>query len=230
MIHAIPVITIDGPSGTGKGTLAALLAKQLGFYLLDSGALYRALAWVILEQTLDPRKEQALNTLLTETTLELRTHSPVEPFEIWCNGRNVSEVIRQESVGNMASRIATIPMVRQYLVQYQRMMCRMPGLVADGRDMGSVIFPEAVLKFYLDARFEIRVERRFKQLKAKGVNVSLHNIAKNLIDRDARDQTREFSPMHCTSDMVRIDTSDLDVDAVFECMRVELRERLQNIN
>ncbi len=228
MIQSVPVITIDGPSGTGKGTLAALLAKQLGFYLLDSGALYRALAWTILEQSIDPKKEQALNVLLKETNLELRTHSPVKPPEIWCNGRNVNEVIRQESVSNMASKIATIPMVRQYLVQYQRMMRRMPGLIADGRDMGSVIFPEAIVKFYLDARLETRVERRLKQLKAKGVNVNLHDIRQNLIDRDARDENRKLSPMKCMSDMIRIDTSDLDINAVFDCMRVELQERLQS--
>lgn len=230
MTQEIPVITIDGPSGTGKGTIAAKLAEKLGFYLLDSGALYRALAWSVLHKGINPEEEVALSHLLETAHLELRTNSPVDPPEVWCEDQNISAAIREESVGNMASRIAAVPLVRQHLLRYQRMMRRSPGLIADGRDMGSVIFPDASAKFYLDASPEIRVQRRYNQLKQKGINVSLPDIREDLALRDYRDEHRDIAPMKVMPDMIRIDTSDLNIDEVFGRVMAELRMRLHNLN
>lgn len=223
----IPVITIDGPSGTGKGAIAALLAEKLGFHLLDSGALYRALGWAVLHKTINPEEESGLSVMLDEIDLELRANSPTDAPEIWCEGHDISEVIREEAVGNMASKIASIPLVREHLLKYQRMMRQTPGLIADGRDMGSVVFPDATVKFYLDANQEIRTERRFKQLKEKGIDVSLRDIREDLAARDYRDEHRKISPMKAMPDMIRIDTSDLDIDTVFERVIGELPMQLQ---
>lgn len=230
MTQEIPVITIDGPSGTGKGTIAARLAKKLGFYLLDSGALYRALAWSVLHKGTNPEEEAALSHLLETAHLELRTNSPANPPEVWCEDQNISAAIREESVGNMASRIAAIPLVRQHLLRYQRMMRRAPGLIADGRDMGSVIFPDASAKFYLDASPEIRVQRRYNQLKQKGISVSLPDIREDLASRDYRDEHRDIAPMKVMPDMIRIDTSDLNIDEVFGRVMAELQMRLHKVN
>ena len=216
MNQSIPVITIDGPSGTGKGTIATLLAEQLGFHLLDSGALYRALAWAVLEKGIDPEEELALNALLDGLDLELRTKLATDMPRIWCDGQDISEAIRAEQVGNMASKMAALPMIRHHLLKYQRRMRRAPGLIADGRDMGSVVFPDAAVKFYLDADPEIRAKRRYKQLKEKGISVSLRDIREDLAARDYRDEHRALSPMKAMPDMIWIDTSSLDINAVFE--------------
>lgn len=226
MQQAIPVITIDGPSGTGKGTVAALLAEKLGFHLLDSGALYRALAWAVLEKQIDPNDLSAMSVLAETLDLELHPNAPTEAPQIWYEGHDISEAIREEPVGNMASKIAAIPVVREHLLKYQRMMRQKPGLIADGRDMGSVVFPDATVKFYLYATPEIRAERRYKQLKEKGISVSLRDIQEDLASRDYRDEHRKISPMKALPDMIRIDTSDLDINAVFERVMAELQAQL----
>lgn len=230
MAQHIPVITIDGPSGTGKGTIAALLAEKLGFHLLDSGALYRALAWAVLHKKINPEEGPELSAMLDEVDLELRAGSPTEAPEIWCEGQDISQVIREEAVGNMASKIAALPIIREHLLKYQRMMRHEPGLIADGRDMGSVVFPDADVKFYLDASAEIRAERRFNQLKEKGIDASLRDIHEDLVERDYRDEHRAISPMKAMPDMIRIDTSSLDIETVYEEVMGKLRERLQLTN
>ncbi len=225
--NKIPVITIDGPSGTGKGTLATLLAKSLGWHLLDSGALYRAMAWAVLKQNIDYKDEKALSEMLEKSELELRETTPDDPPQIWSHGEDISEAIRLEEVGTMASKIAAIPAVRARLLHYQRKTRRHPGLIADGRDMGSVVFPDASLKFFLKADSEVRSNRRHNQLKQKGISVSLRDIRKDLVKRDDRDENREISPMKAMPDMILIDTSDLTIEQVFSRVMEELRERLQ---
>jgi len=222
----IPVITIDGPSGTGKGTIASLLAKELGWHLLDSGALYRAMAWVVLEENFDPSDEAGLAKLLDDVDLELRETSPEMPPQIWCQGQDISEAIRQEACGTMASKIAALPIVRSHLLRYQRIMRRAPGLIADGRDMGSVVFPDADVKFFLSADQEVRANRRYNQLKEKGISVSLRDVREDLAMRDQRDESREISPMKAMPDMLLIDTTDLVVDQVFSRVMERLHERL----
>lgn len=224
----IPVITIDGPSGTGKGTIAALLAKSLGWHLLDSGALYRAMAWVVLEENFHPSDEAELAKLLDAVDLELRETSPEMLPQIWCQGQDISEAIRQEACGTMASKIAALPIVRAHLLRYQRIARRAPGLIADGRDMGSVVFPDADVKFFLSADQEVRANRRYNQLKEKGISVSLRDVREDLAMRDQRDENREISPMKAMPDMLLIDTTDLVVDQVFSRVMERLHERLIN--
>lgn len=230
MTKDIPVITIDGPSGTGKGTLASLLADHLQWHMLDSGALYRALAWAVLERSVDPSDEVSLKNMLDDVELELIAESPTEAPKIICDGQNINDQIREEAVGNMASKIAAIPLIRDHLMRYQRMMRQAPGLIADGRDMGSVVFPDANVKFYLEASPEVRAKRRYNQLKEKGISVSLPSIREDLDSRDYRDEHRSISPMKAESDMIRIDTSDLDIEQVLERVLGELRKQLQSIN
>ena len=222
----IPVVTIDGPSGTGKGTIAGLLAKQLGWHMLDSGALYRAMAWAALHENVDPENESALTQLLSHVELELHETTVDAPPAIWCQGQDISEAIRMEDCGVMASKVAVVPAVRAHLMRYQWMMRRSPGLVADGRDMGSVVFPDASVKFFLDAKPDVRVERRHKQLKEKGINVSLRDIREDLEQRDDRDEHRKISPMKAMPDMIRIDTSSLAIDQVFSQLMEVLRKQL----
>lgn len=227
MNPSIPVITIDGPSGTGKGTIAGLLAHKLGFHLLDSGALYRALAWVVIEKQVDPESDSQLTALLEDLVLDIEMLELGEPLKISCLGQEITEVIRQESVSNMASKISANPMIRKYLLAYQQMMRQAPGLVADGRDMGSVIFPDATLKIYLDASTEIRAQRRYNQLKEKGISVSLRDIQVDLQSRDYRDEHRSIAPLKQMPDMVRVDSSNLTIEEVLEQVMAELQSRLQ---
>ncbi len=222
----VPVVTIDGPSGTGKGTIAGLLAKTLGWHLLDSGALYRAMAWAVLQEALDLKDEPALANLLASIDLELRETTAMSLPQIWCQGQNITEVIRLEDCGTMASKIAAIPAVRAHLLRYQRMMCRLPGLIADGRDMGSVVFPDASVKFFLDADQQIRAKRRYNQLKEKGISVSLRDIREDLALRDSRDENRKISPMKAMPDMLLIDTTQLTIDQVFSRVMEKLHEQL----
>ena len=230
--HAdIPVITIDGPSGTGKGTLAALLSTQLKWHLLDSGSLYRAVAWVIIQKKWCFEDATALIEKLRCITIEWRESQKIEEgtprTEILCNGQSIDPLIRTESCGKLAAKIAKIPELRAYLLAYQRLMRRAPGLVADGRDMGSKVFDDALLKFYLEAHIDIRAKRRHQQLKARGISVSLAEIRRDLVWRDEQDKNRSIAPMTVTSDMVRVDTSDLTVNQTLSFVMAILRQKLE---
>lgn len=213
-----PVVTIDGPSGTGKGTLATRLARALSWHLLDSGAWYRALGFAALAQGIDCAAPAEIDEMLAHAEIELHSDAATQVTTVWHAGQDITQAIRSESCAQAASLLAVLPRVRAYLLTRFQAMQQSPGLVADGRDMGSVVFTEATAKFYLDATIGSRSERRYKQLKSQGVDVNLAAIRDELQRRDARDQSRASAPMVCQADMVYIDTSELSIEAVFAVM------------
>jgi len=214
-IHVtIPVITVDGPSGVGKGTTASLISNHLGWHLLDSGAIYRALALKVLNTEAEVSDVDTLVELAKN--LELSFESVIgEPTLVYLDGECVNHDLRQESCGNIASIIAVIPEVRAALLQRQKDFRQAPGLVADGRDMGTVVFTDAQIKFYLTASAQERAKRRHKQLKNKGVDANIRALEKEIGARDARDSNRKASPLVPADDAIIIDTSELSIDEVF---------------
>lgn len=212
----IPVITIDGPSGCGKGTVAQRLAGRLGWHWLDSGALYRIVAWAVLNYQIPPAHDDEIDRLLRRLKITFSTHSDDFNAAIICDGHNVTQAIRTESCAKMASELAVKPLVRQALLQRQRDLRQPPGLVADGRDMGTVVFPHAVIKIFLTASAEVRAQRRYNQLLKLGIKADFHQINTDLIARDQRDRQRALSPLQAAGDAIIIDTDYLGVDQVFE--------------
>ena len=210
---SIPVITIDGPSGTGKGTITHRLAQFLGWHILDSGALYRVVA-VGAEQAGIPYSDI---TALSKYAESMDVNFPVDkPGQILLFGKNVAPQIRLEESGEKASQVAAIPEVRTALLNRQLAFRVPPGLVADGRDMGTVVFPDAIVKFFLTASAEERANRRHKQLINKGVCVSLPALLGDIQARDERDSTRTISPLKPAKDAITIDTTDIGVEQVLE--------------
>jgi CMP/dCMP kinase len=212
-----PVIAIDGPSASGKGTIAKRVAEALGFNYLESGALYRLVALIALRRGL--KDELAL--------AEEADHMDVvfSGDEILLEDQDVSAHIRHETVGNRASEVARMPAVRTALLQRQRMFRQPPGLVADGRDMATVVFPDAALKIFLTARPEVRAERRYKQLIEKGISANLRALSRDLAERDARDANRPVAPLVPAPDSQVLDSSALSIDAVVERILQLYRER-----
>ncbi|WP_295884800.1 (d)CMP kinase [uncultured Thiohalocapsa sp.] len=217
---AAPVITVDGPSGTGKGTIAGRLAQLLGWHVLDTGALYRCVGLAAVRRGLDLDDGDALGALAQAL------HIRFDGERVLLDDLDVSTDIRTAAAAEHASRVAAQPAVRQALWRLQREAVRPPGLIADGRDMGTVVFPEAALKLYLDASPEVRADRRYKQLKDKGMDANLHSLAQELAERDRRDRERAASPLAPADDAVIIDTSALDIDAVLACVVDAVRRRL----
>jgi cytidylate kinase len=207
--QAVPVITIDGPSGSGKGTISQALAEHLGWHHLDSGALYRLLAFAALQQSLDLADEAALVALAAHLSKCYRLPTREHPV-IRLDGDDVSDALRTESCANAASRIAAMPGVREALLAWQRYYRQRPGLIADGRDMGTVVFPDATLKLFLTARPDVRARRRYNQLKNKGIKADLMSLIREVESRDARDSARKASPLKPAKDALIIDNSDLD--------------------
>jgi CMP/dCMP kinase len=204
--HQTPVITIDGPTASGKGTVAALVAAELGFHLLDSGALYRLAALASLRYDVAPDEADALAALVDDLHITFREGCAE------LDGVDVSDEIRGEAIGNRASAIAVHQAVRAALVARQRAFRKEPGLVADGRDMGTVIFPDAVLKVFLTASVEVRADRRYKQLMQKGFSAKMEDLLRDLRERDARDSNRAVAPLKPAADAKLLDTSALSID------------------
>lgn len=201
----IPVIAIDGPSASGKGTVAQRVAAKLGFHYLDSGALYRLVALVAMRSGVDLGDEKRLSEVATGLDVVFKG------VEIRLGSEDVADAIRSEACGNVASRIAAYPAVRAALLARQRAFRQLPGLVTDGRDMGSVVFPEAALKIFLTASAEARAERRYKQLMEKGIDANIATLLQDIQERDARDSNRSVAPLQLGADTNLLDTTSLNI-------------------
>jgi len=217
------VVTIDGPSGTGKGTISAIVAGKLGWNMLDSGALYRLTALAAINHAIDFNDKNKIAGI-AETLDVAFVPDTNNQIRIVLEGQDVTNDIRTETAGNNASIIAAIPEVRQALVNRQHAFLHSPGLVADGRDMGTVIFPNAPLKIFLTASAEERASRRLKQLKEKGINVNIDSLSREISERDERDSSRTVAPLKPADDAEILDTSDLTIDEVVESVFVLLQK------
>ena len=220
MNNTVPVITIDGPSGSGKGTLAAWMAAQLGWHLLDSGALYRIVAAMAVRRRLDLDDEANLCALAESLNI------------VFPNGKvlvdelDLTDEIRTEDIGVMASRVAALPAVRGAILELQRNFAQAPGLVADGRDMGTVVFPQAGLKIFLDASAQARAQRRYNQLKNKGLSVSLRDLLGQIEERDARDRERATAPLKPATDAMLIDSTQMTIQEVCNTVMQAAKQQL----
>ncbi len=226
----IPVITVDGPSGTGKGAVCSYLAGWLRWHFLDSGALYRVLAVAAEKNSITLDDAERLVALATD--LDVVFTSPVagQEVEVCLDGENVSAELRTESCGKGASCVAALPQVRLALLDRQHAFRILPGLVADGRDMGTVVFPDAKLKIYLTASADERAKRRYKQLKQKGIDANLPQLSVEITERDARDSQRSISPLKPAEDAVIIDTTELKIEAVMDRISSLVRNNITGVS
>jgi cytidylate kinase len=225
----VPVIAIDGPSGSGKGTVSRLLARRLGWHLLDSGALYRLVALAGIARGLDPQDEAGHAAVAA--SLDARFEVDGAGGErVLLDGRDVTGELRSETTGSAASRVAAMPAVRAALIGRQRGFATAPGLVADGRDMGSIVFPDAPLKIFLTASPEERARRRHKQLIEKGLTVNLADLSREIRERDHRDANRSVAPLRASDDAVVIDSTNVGVGDVVEQIENLARSRIAAIH
>lgn len=211
---SVPVLTIDGPSGSGKGTISRLVADHLGWRLLDSGALYRAVGYAAGMAGLDLSDAEAVTRCAETTKIQFRAAPHDGETRVVVNGHDATDELRTETAGGAASAIASIPTVRQALVALQLSFRKSPGLVADGRDMGTVIFPDAPYKVFLTASAAERAKRRYKQLKEKGLSVTLASLQSEIEARDARDASRTVAPLKPARDAVLVDTTGMGIEDV----------------
>ncbi|MDF1831248.1 MAG: (d)CMP kinase [Porticoccaceae bacterium] len=227
MIIKPPVITIDGPSGSGKGTISQLLASKLGFNYLDSGALYRLVAMAAKRHGVALDNVEALAVLAAHMDIAFEMDSQGGSPKVVLETENVSELIRGENVGAQASMVAAFPEVRSALLQRQKAFARKPGLVADGRDMGTVIFPDAEVKVFLTASAQARAERRYKQLIDKGESGSLRDLVEKVESRDERDRTRAVAPLLPAEDAITVDSTALSIAEVLDVVLNAVTQRLK---
>ncbi len=221
---AVPVIAIDGPSASGKGTIAQRVAEALGFHYLDSGSLYRLVALAAVKEATRLDDEAAL------ARRALHLHVTFENGEIFLFGQKVTDAIRSEECGTGASRVAVLPAVRAALLERQRAFRQPPGLVAEGRDMGTVVFPDARLKVFLTASAEVRAERRYKQLKEKGINANIRTLLQELRERDQRDSARSSAPLQMAVDARELDSTGLGIDEIVRQVLDWYRQRAADLH
>ena len=220
----IPIITLDGPSGAGKGTIAQNVAKELGFHILDSGSLYRLTALASQNDGIDLSDEAAIANVAANLPVVFKATD--SGLQILLRGEDASELIRQEEIGMRASKVAAIPAVRSALLQRQRDFSELPGLVADGRDMGTTVFPYAVVKVFMTASAEERAERRVKQLKEKGINANIAALVADLKARDEQDANRAVSPLKPAEDAIYLDTTSMSIQEVTQKVLDLAKQRL----
>lgn len=213
---SVPVLTIDGPSGSGKGTISRAVADALGWHLLDSGALYRAVGYAAGEEGIDLSDDEAVTRCAETTKIAFRDPKDGGETRVIVNGHDATDELRTETAGGAASAIAAIPSVRNALFEKQRSFRRLPGLVADGRDMGTVVFAEAPFKVFLTASAEERARRRYKQLKEKGLNVTLSSLLREIEARDERDANRKVAPLRPAAGALIVDTTGMPVSDVVQ--------------
>ncbi|QDP01119.1 (d)CMP kinase [Thalassotalea sp. PS06] len=225
MNEQIPLITIDGPSGAGKGTVARIVAEQLGWNLLDSGAIYRVLAVATNHHDIDIESEEALIPLASHLDVEFEIQERGES-RVLLEGEDVTNSIRTEEIGAIASKVAAFPRVREALLRRQRAFKQMPGLLADGRDMGTVVFPDAPVKVFLTASAEERAKRRMLQLQEKGIDVNIGRLLADIKQRDERDQNRSVAPLLPAEGALLVDSTELSIPQVVEKILAFANEKL----
>jgi CMP/dCMP kinase len=223
----VPVVAIDGPSGSGKGTISQWLAGKLGWHLLDSGALYRLVALAGQKAGIDLSNAAAMTEIAEQLDIAFRLEPGEEGVRTLLQDEDVSLTLRTEECGRVASIVAAIPAVRTALLHRQRAFRRPPGLVADGRDMGTVVFPDAEVKIFLTAGAEARAERRYKQLNEKGIGANLADLLRDILKRDQRDQERAVSPLKPAEDAVILDTTGMSIAEVCERVYAEFQSRMR---
>ena len=217
-------IAIDGPAGAGKSTIAKRLAKEMGYIYVDTGAMYRAMAYYFLKNHISAEDENRIAAACEHVDITIRYQDGEQ--QVILNGENVNGVIRNEEVGNMASSTSVYPVVRKKLVELQQQLAVKENVIMDGRDIGTVVLPNADVKIYLTASSKVRAKRRYEELTSKGEVCDLEQIEQDIIDRDYRDMNRETSPLKQADDAVLLDSSDLDIDGVVEKMKEIIKSRV----
>jgi CMP/dCMP kinase len=221
------ILAIDGPAGAGKSTVAKRLAKVLGFLYMDTGAMYRALALKVMRQGIDPEDTERVRRILSETRIELAADDGQS--RVYLDGVDVSDQVRTPEVSQLASKVSTLKVVRERLVELQRGMAAAGGVVAEGRDIGTVVFPNADVKIYLDASPEQRARRRAEEIKGRGGDVSWERTLAETLERDQRDQERAIAPLRKADDAIVIDTTSMEVDQVIGKIQQKVRARMRGI-
>ena len=222
---AVTVVTIDGPSGSGKGTIASLLARELNWGLLDSGALYRLTALAAMNHGVDFADEASLEVLAGHLDVQFQPAPDGDGLTIVLEGEQVGASLRTEEVGAMASKVAKLPGVRNALLQRQKDFAEPPGLVADGRDMGTVVFPQAPVKIFLTASAEERAKRRFQQLQQKGIDANFDRLLADIIARDEQDSNRAVAPLKPADDALVLDSTRMSIGEVFNAILAEMKQK-----
>ena len=229
MSQRAPIVTIDGPSGAGKGTVSQILATRLGWKLLDSGAIYRVLALAAIHHNVELDNEASLALLAAHLDVQFITTN-ANGIKVVLEGEDVSHAIRSQECSNAASKVAAFPSVREALLRRQRAFAEAPGLIADGRDMGTVVFPSTPAKLYLTASAEERAQRRYNQLQDKGFDVNIDRLLAEVIERDERDMNRPVAPLIPAEDALIIDTTAIGIDEVVELALAHIIQKLPNVS
>lgn len=221
------IVAIDGPAGAGKSTVAKRLAQELGYTYIDTGAMYRAFAWKVMQERIDLGDKKVLRRVLKETKIDLKKED--DRLRVILDGSDVTDRIRTPELSQMASKVSMLKAVRERMVELQRAMGRAGGVVAEGRDIGTVVFPKAEVKVYLDAGSRERARRRFEEMKGEGKEMSFKETLEEMDERDRRDQERELAPLRKAEDAVVIDSTQLDVEAVTEKIMREIKNKMSAI-